>query len=107
MGSPMGTLRLNHTFKVEAEDGAWTGVVSGELINDATVNGNRAVTDIRVVVSLFDDEDRFLADCQSRPIEATPLGPGQVTPFRAAWQGVMGSLIDPERIEVRAVGVLE
>ncbi len=104
---PIGTLRLNHTFKVEAEDGAWTGVVSGELINDATVNGNRAVTDIRVVVSLFDDEDRFLADCQSRPIEATPLGPGQVTPFRAAWQGVMGSLIDPERIEVRAVGVLE
>ena len=104
---PMGMLRLQHTLKVEVEDGAWTGVVSGELLNNATVNGHRAVTDIRVVVSLFDDDDRFLADCQSPPIEATPLGPGQVTSFRAAWQGVMGSLIDPERIEVRAVGVLE
>ena len=82
-------------------------MVSGELLNDATVNGDRAVADIRVVVSLFDDDDRFLADCQSPPIEAASLGPGRITPFRAAWQGVMGSLIDPDRIEVRAVGVLE
>ena len=106
-GEPMGELRLQHTLKVEAAEGAWTGVVSGELLNDAVVNDDRAVTDIRVVVSLFDDDDRFLADCQSQPSGAASLGPGQVTPFRVAWQGVMGSLIDPDRIEVRAVGVLE